>query len=87
MIIKIIQMIDQLFTTLVFLPIIIILIRKFNVFKNWGRRMKIIYRICTILVLLFLVRLFCQQFIFTPVNQHRFVEDGAFPLIEALFYR
>lgn len=87
MLVNIIQLIDQIFTTLIFIPVIIILVKKFNVFKKWGKPMLVIYRISIVLVILFLIRLFCQQFIFTSVNYHRFTDSGAFPLIEALFYK
>ena len=87
MIIHIIQTVDEIFTTLIFIPAILLLIKAIYRLKKWGRPMKILFRISTVLVLLFVVRLFLQQFIFTEVNQHRFVDSGFFPLIEALFYR
>ena len=85
--IDVIQFIDEIFTTLIFIPCIIILIKIVFRYKKWGKWMLILYRICVILVVLFFIRLFFQQFIFTEVNQHRFVDSGFFPLIEALFYR
>ena len=87
MLINIIQFIDEVFTTLIFIPIIVILIKAIYRHKKWGKRMLLLNRICVVLVVIFLIRLFLQQFIFTAVNQHRFVDSGFFPLIEAIFYR
>ena len=44
------------------------------------------YLVCKVLVILFLVRIFCAGFIFTPVNYERFTNSGLFPLIKAIFY-
>ena len=33
-----------------------------------------------------LLRIFCEKFIFTPVNYPRFTDSGLFPLIRAIFY-
>ena len=38
------------------------------------------------LISLFLLRIFCEKFIFTPVNYPRFTDSGLFPLIRAIFY-
>ena len=35
---------------------------------------------------LILLRIFCEKFIFTPVNYPRFTDSGLFPLIRAIFY-
>ena len=45
-----------------------------------------LYLVCKVLVILFLVRIFCAGFIFTPVNYERFTDSGLFPLIKAIFY-
>ena len=31
-------------------------------------------------------QIFCEKFIFTPVNYPRFTDSGLFPLIRAIFY-
>ena len=48
--------------------------------------MRIFYRVCVVLVVLFLLRYFCDKFIFTAVNYPRFTDSGLFPLIQAVFY-
>ena len=78
--------IDKAFTTLIFLPMVYILYRKFRPTKTWTPRSLRLYLVCKVLVILFLVRIFCAGFIFTPVNYRRFTDSGLFPLIKAIFY-
>lgn len=78
--------IDRAFTTLIFLPMVYILYRKFRPTKPWTPRSLRLYLVCKVLVILFLVRIFCAGFIFTPVNYRRFTDSGLFPLIKAIFY-
>ena len=82
----IIQFIDQMFTSLIFIPMCFILYCRFFPSKERGRRTCIFYRVCIILVILFLLRYFCDKFIFTAVNYPRFTDSGLFPLIQAVFY-
>ena len=63
-----------------------ILYRKFRPTKPWTPRSLRLYLVCKVLVILFLVRIFCAGFIFTPVNYRRFTDSGLFPLIKAIFY-
>ena len=77
---------DKAFTTLIFLPMVYILYRKFRPTKPWTPRSLRLYLVCKVLVILFLVRIFCAGFIFTPVNYRRFTDSGLFPLIKAIFY-
>lgn len=83
--ILIICWIDRAFTTLIFLPMLYILYRKFRPTKPWTPRTMRLYLVCKVLVILFLVRIFCAGFIFTPVNYERFTNSGLFPLIKAIF--
>ncbi len=82
----IIQFIDQTFTSLIFIPMCFILYCRFFPYKERGRRTRIFYRVCIILVILFLLRYFCDKFIFTAFNYPRFTDSGLFPLIQAVFY-
>ena len=84
--ILIICWIDRAFTTLIFLPMLYILYRKFRPTKPWTPRAMRLYLVCKVLVILFLVRIFCAGFLFTPVNYERFTDSGLFPLIKAIFY-
>ena len=84
--ILIICWIDRAFTTLIFLPMLYILYRKFRPTKPWTPRTMRLYLVCKVLVILFLVRIVCAGFIFTPVNYERFTDNGLFPLIKAIFY-
>lgn len=59
---------------------------KFRPKKPWTRRRKNTYLLCLVLISLFLLRIFCEKFIFTPVNYPRFTDSGLFPLIRAIFY-
>jgi hypothetical protein len=86
MLLNIIQTIDLVFTKMIFVPTIIILIKNFKSYKKWDKRALLLYRICIIYVIAFIIRYICQKFIFTPVNYPRFTESGLFPLIETLFY-
>lgn len=86
MILTIIQLIDECFTTLIFLPAIYILYYKFAFKKEKGQVLKNIYRICSVLIILFVLRIFCEHFIFTEINYERFTSNGFFPLIKAIFY-
>ena len=81
--ILILQGMDMIFTRLIFLPALIILYFKFRPRTIRTRRL---YYLSLILVGLYLLRLFCAGFIFTPVNYPRFTDSGLFPLIKALFY-
>ena len=54
--------------------------------KPWTRRRRNTYLLCLVLISLFLLRIFCEKFIFTPVNYPRFTDSGLFPLIRAIFY-
>lgn len=84
--ITIVYWMDKAFTTLIFLPMLYILYRKFRTAKPWTLRTMRLYLVCKVLVILFLVRLFCAGFIFTPVNYERFTDSGLLPLIKAIFY-
>lgn len=80
------QCIDQVFTNLIFIPMIFVLYVKFRPKKPWTRRRRNTYLLCLVLISLFLLRIFCEKFIFTPVNYPRFTDSGLFPLIRAIFY-
>lgn len=82
----IIQLIDQIFTSFIFMPMFFILYCRFFPYKEKGKSTHILYRVCIILVILFLIRYFCDKFIFTAVNYPRFTDSGLFPLIQAIFY-
>lgn len=84
--IMIVYWIDRAFTTLIFLPMLYILYRKFRPTNCWTPRTMRLYFLCKVLVILFLVRVFCEGFIFTPVNYGKFTDSGLFPLIKAIFY-
>lgn len=86
MMIQIVKQIDQIFQTLIFLPVLFLLLYHFRVFKKERPRIRSIHKLCVVLILIFLVRCFLAQFIFTPVNYNRFMDEGYFPLIKALFY-
>ena len=85
-VISIIQYIDQVFTNLIFITMIFVLYVKFRPKKPWTRRSRNTYLLCLVLIGLFLLRIFCEKFIFTPVNYPRFTDSGLFPLIRAIFY-
>ena len=77
---------NQVFTNLIFIPMIFVLYVKFRPKKPWTRRRRNTYLLCLVLISLFLLRIFCEKFIFTPVNYPRFTDSGLFPLIRAIFY-
>ena len=82
----IIQTIDKGFTILIFIPMVYILYCRFTSLHKKKRQALTIYRICLILIALFLLRYFCNKFIFTAVNYQRFTDSGLFPLIKTIFY-
>lgn len=86
MMITIISWIDNVFTTLIFLPMLYILYRKVRPILSWTPRAMRVYLFCKVLVILFLIRIFCAGFIFTSVNYERFTDSWLFPLIKAIFY-
>lgn len=65
-VISIIQCIDQVFTNLIFIPMIFVLYVKFRPKKPWTRRRRNTYLLCLVLISLFLLRIFCEKFIFMP---------------------
>lgn len=83
---QIIQQSDQIYLTVIAVPLVFVLLCHFRVFKKERPRIHQIYKLCVVLILIFLIRCFLAQFIFTPVNYPRFVDSRYFPLIEALFY-
>lgn len=82
----VIQWIDQIFTSFIFIPILFTLYCRFFPAKEKEKRTHILYHVCIILVILFLLRYFCDKFIFTAGNYTRFTDSGMFPLIQAVFY-
>lgn len=86
MLTTIIRWIDTGFQNLIFIPALFLLLYSFGVIKRGTARIQLLHKICTVLVAVFLIRCFLAQFIFTPVNYHRFVDHGYFPLVRALFY-
>lgn len=86
MLTTIIQWLDEIFTTMIFVPILFILYCRFSSFYRKSRKVFNLYRFCQILVALFILRYFCGRLIFTPVNYRRFTDSGLFPLIKAIFY-
>lgn len=83
---QIIQQIDQFFLTFIAIPLVFVLLCHFRVFHREHPRIHQVYKLCVVLILIFLIRCFLTQFVFTPVNYPRFVDSRYFPLIEALFY-
>ena len=84
--IPIIQQIDLFFRTAIVIPLLFLLLYHFHVFKKDRRIIRVLHKICCVLILIFLVRCFLAQFIFTPVNYTRFVDKDYFPLIKTIFY-
>ena len=60
-VISIIQCIDQVFTNLIFIPMIFVLYVKFRPKKPWTRRRRNTYLLCLVLIILFLLRIFCEK--------------------------
>lgn len=86
MITAIIQGIDFIFQKIIFLPALYLLLTAFGLIKQDTIRKQRMKKLCVFFVVLFIIRCFLEQFIFTPVNYHRFVDAGYFPLVRALFY-
>lgn len=86
MLTPIIQWLDAGFQKLIFIPAIFLILYSFGVLKKGTARIHLLHKLCAVLVAAFLIRCFLAQFIFTPVNYHRFVDQGYFPLVRALFY-
>lgn len=84
--VTILQMIDHIFTSFIFIPILFILYSRFTSYKKRGRKFRSVYRICLIMSGIFFIRCFCAQFIFTEINYGRFADSGFFPLVKAIFY-
>ena len=82
----IIKGIDTIFKNFIFIPALLILYLKFSPRKPWSRRTRNLYWLCIALIFVYVIRIFCEGFIFTPVNYSRFTDSGFFPLIKALFY-
>lgn len=81
-----IQFIDRVFTNFIFIPMLFVLYLKFRPKKPWSRKIRDAYLLCLVLIILYLMRIFCAKFIFTPVNYPRFTDSGLFPLIRTIFY-
>lgn len=81
-----IQWLDAGFQKLIFIPMLFLLLCSLGVLKKEKGRIRLLHKICFVLVVIFLIRCFLAHFIFTPVNYHRFVDQGYFPLVRALFY-
>lgn len=77
-----IQGIDTIFTNFIFIPALLILYLKFRPRKPWNKRTRNLYRLCIALISVYVIRIFCAGFIFTPVNYSRFADSGFFPLIK-----
>lgn len=82
----ILQTIDQIFTTIIFLPMIFILYCRITGFHKRTEKTRNIYRLCLVLVCLFLLRYFCAKFIYTEVNYEKLSGRGMSPLIRTIFY-
>ena len=63
-----IQGIDTIFTNFIFIPALLILYLKFRPRKPWNKRTRNLYRLCIALISVYVIRIFCAGFIFTPVN-------------------
>lgn len=82
----VLQTIDQIFTTFIFLPMIFILYCRFSGFHKRTPKIRNLYRLCIILTGLFLLRYFCDKFIYTEVNYEKLAGDSLPPVIRAIFY-
>lgn len=82
----IIQTIDHVFTTLIFIPVIFILYCRFTSFHKRNSKATNIYRLCMVLVALFLLRYFCDKFIYTETNWDKLAGSNMSPLIKSIFY-
>ena len=81
-----IQGIDTIFTNLIFIPALLILYLKFRPEKALEQTHQKSVSAMMALISVYVIRIFCAGFIFTPVNYSRFADSGFFPLIKALFY-
>ena len=75
-----IQGIDTIFTNFIFIPALLILYLKFRPRKPWNKRTRNLYRLCIALISVYVIRIFCAGFIFTPVNYSRFADSVSFRL-------
>lgn len=82
----ILQAIDQIFTTLIFIPMIFFLYCRFTGFHKQTEKTRNLYRLCLILTALFFLRYFCDKFIYTEVNYEKLAGDSMSPVIKAIFY-
>ena len=62
----------NIFELLFFIPALLILYLKFRPRKPWNKRTRNLYRLCIALISVYVIRIFCAGFIFTPVNYSRF---------------
>ena len=53
MMIQIVKQIDQIFQTLIFLPVLFLLLYHFRVFKKERPRIRSIHKLCVVLILIF----------------------------------
>ncbi len=86
MLILILQWLDEIFTTLIFIPMTFVLYCRFTMLHKKNCRTASLYQLCLSLSILFVVRYFCGRFIFTDINYHRFTDNGLFPLVRIIFY-
>lgn len=84
--IHIIQAIDHFFQIAIVIPLVFVLLYHFHIYKKEQPKIRSLHKLCVILIVIFLIRCFLAQFIFTPVNYDRFVNKGYFPLVESIFY-
>lgn len=82
----IIQQIDLLFREMIVIPMIFVLLYHFHILKKERPIIRRLHKLCVLFIVIFLIRCFLGQFVFTPVNYHRFTDKGYFPLVEAIFY-
>lgn len=81
----ILQSMDKLFTSFIFIPMVYILYYKFSHRKK-GARLQNLYKISLVLVMIFIFRLFLDQFVCTEVNYDRIMSGPFAPLLKAIFY-
>lgn len=82
----IIHQIDLFYREAIVIPMVFVLLYHFHVLKKERPLIRRLHKLCVVLIIIFLIRCFLGQFIFTPVNYDRFTDKGYFPLVEAIFY-
>ena len=78
--------VDTALTSIIAIPVLFCTYARVIPIRKTRKIAWILLKISKVLIAVFLIRCFLDEFIFTPANYYRFMDSPWLPVLETLFY-